>query len=352
MKWRLIAQAGQSADTVWEALSDAKSSDLDRLDVAVAYATLQGVTCLELALNDINLVSRWVVGLDDAITQPEALEYLVGLPRSKVRLASMLPQKRFHPKLYCLWSSSHNHKGVTVVGSGNMTLNGMLNNGETAVLLKSESPQETKALRRQWKAMWRLGERATQRRIDSYRVGYIEGRKRRRELVKLDLSPPEPEPDAAVEIGAGVVSDFNDANLVWLDAGTASAGGRDLEFPRRMVPFFGLTKSPSPRTFEMRDGRRFTLRLTERTDNDMWRLMFSTDSIRSAIGRESLRPASGGNRSDLAVVIRNVDGPADYEIRMVLVGSPEYETLLARSRALAGLYRTTQRPGGRSYGFG
>lgn len=352
MKWQLIAQAGQSTDTVWEALSDAKSPDLDRLDVAVAYATLQGVRCLELALNDVSLVSRWVVGIDDAVTQPEALEYLAGLRRSKVRLASMLPQKRFHPKLYCLWSSSHKHKGVTVIGSGNMTLNGMLNNGETAVLLESESPKETKALRRQWKAMWQLGERATQRRIDSYRVGYIEGRKRRRELVDLDLSPPEPEPDAAVEIGAGVVGEFGDANLVWLDAGSASAGGRDLEFPRQMTPFFGLTKSPSLKMFEMRDGQRFTLRLTERKHNGMWRLMFNRDSVQSAIGRESLRPKSGGNRSDLAVVIRKVDGPADYEVRMVLVGSREYKTLLARSRALDGLYRTTQGQGRRNYGFG
>ena len=352
MKWRLIAQAGHGADTVWEALSDAKSSDLDRLDVAVAYATLQGVRCLELALNDVNLVSRWVVGVDDAITQPQALEYLVGLRCSKVRLASMLPKKRFHPKLYCLWSSNDKHKGVTVVGSGNMTLNGMLHNGETAVLLESESPEETKALRRQWKAMWRLGKPATQQRIDAYRLGYIEGRKRRVELVDLDLSPPEPEPDAAVEIGAAVVSDFGDAKLVWLDAGTASAGGRDLEFPRRMVPFFGLTKSPTLRTFEMRDGQRFTLRLTERKDNGMWRLMFNRDSVQSSIGRESLRPKSGGNRSDLAVVIREVDGPADYELSMVLVGSREYERLVSRSRALAGLDRTMQGPGGRNYGFG
>ena len=222
----------------------------------------------------------------------------------------MLPRKRFHPKLYCLWSSSRKHKGVTIIGSGNMTLNGMLHNGETAVLLESESPEETKALRGQWKAMWRLGARATQGAIDSYRVGYVQARKRRRELVDLELSPPEPEPDAAVEIRAGAVSGFSDANLVWLDAGTASAGGRDLELPRQMVPFFALKKSPSPRSFEMRDGRRFTLTLTERTDNDMWRLMFSSASIRSAIGRESLRPESGETRSDLAVVIRKVDGPA------------------------------------------
>ena len=351
MKWRLVAQAGRGSDTVWKTLSAAKSSDLDRLDVAVAYATLQGVKCLEQALNDVKLTSRWVVGLDDAITQPEALKYLVGLPRSQVRLASMLPQERFHPKLYCLWSSRHRNRGLTVIGSGNMTLNGMLKNGETAVLLESESRGETKALRRQWKAMWQLGQPATRERIDSYRLGYIEARKRRRQLVDLNLSPPEPEPYAAVEIDTRVVTDFSNANLVWLDAGSPSAGGRDLELPKQMMPFFGLTESPTRGTFEMRNGQQFTLSFTERTKNSMWRLMFNTASIRSAIDRDSLRPESGENRSDLAVEIRKVAGSQNYKIQLLRVGSREYKRLKNRSNKLGGLYRTTQGAGGRHYGF-
>ena len=73
MQWRLIAQGHPSSPTLWKALSEATTAnEFDHLDVAVAYATLQGVRSLELALNNTRLVSRWVVGLDDAISQPEA----------------------------------------------------------------------------------------------------------------------------------------------------------------------------------------------------------------------------------------------------------------------------------------
>lgn len=41
---------------------------IDRLDVAVAYATFSGVTALEQAVTAFPAISRWVIGLDDAIT--------------------------------------------------------------------------------------------------------------------------------------------------------------------------------------------------------------------------------------------------------------------------------------------
>ena len=351
MRWRLIAQGHPNSLTLWKALSEAFSTDeFDHLDVAVAYATLQGVRSLELALSDNRRISRWVVGLDDAISQPEAIEYLIELQRSEVRLASMLPRRRFHPKLYCAWSSDHDDRCVTAIGSGNMTLNGLLNNGETAVLLTAESRQEVSEFRAQWQAMWDLGEAATQDAIDAYRETYIVARKKRREIADLGVAPPEPEPDAPVEVGYVFDGDPTSANVAWLEAGSPSAGGRDLEFPRAIVPFFELTRSPTLRTFQMHDGQRFQLRFTERTDNQMWRLMFSRDSIHAATGRETLRPINGGNRSDLTVVFRKSGGTADYDVEMVVIGSHEHEVLLARSRAIDGLFRT-RNPGGRNFGF-
>ena len=352
MEWRLIAQGHPDSLTLWKALAETISnSDFDHVDVAVAYATFQGVRAFELALDDRAWIGRWVVGLDDAITQPEAIEYLVGLPRSEVRLASMSPQTRFHPKLYCFWSSGRDRDCLAAIGSGNMTLNGLLKNGEAAVVLTAESRQEVSALRAQWGAMWDLGEAATQDRIDSYREDYVAARRKRREIEQLGVAPPEPEPDAPVDLASTFDGDPTNASVAWLEAASPSAGGRDLEFPRAIVPFFGLTRSPTLNTFRMRDGRNFELRFTERTDNQMWRLMFSRDAIHAAIGRETLRPIGGGNRSDVAVVFRRSGGTADYDVRMVVIGSSEHEELLFRSRAAHGLYRTRD-PGGRNFGFG
>ena len=351
MKWRLIAQGQLSAPTLAEALGEAISSDqFDNLDVAVAYATLQGVKALELALNGIKKTSRWVVGLDDAISQPEAIEYLISLNGSKVRLASMSPQKRFHPKLYCSWSSNRDDQCVTAIGSGNMTLNGLRNNGETAVLLTAESNVEVAALRAQWQAMWDLGRAATSDAIEAYRKAYSAARKQRRKISNLGVAPPEPKPNAPVEVESSFDGNPTSANHAWLEAGSPSAGGRDLELPRHIVPFFELKRSPTTKTFRMQNGEHFYLRFTERTNNQMWRLMFNRNSIHAATGRETLRPVSGGNRSDLGVVFRKSDGAADYDVQMVAIGSPEHENIIARSRRANGLFHT-RNPGGRNFGF-
>ncbi len=352
MKWRLIAQGPHGAPTLGKALGDVVSGHrFDRLDVAVAYATLQGVKALELALGGIMENSRWVVGLDDAISQPEAIDHLVAMQGSEVRLASLSPERRFHPKLYCAWSSDHEDRCVATIGSGNMTLNGLRFNGEVAVMMIAETREETAALRAQWQAMWNLGKAATRDAIHAYRKLHRSARKQRRKIVALGVAPPEPKPNARMIAESSFDGDPASAQVAWLEAGTPSAGGRDLEFPRAMIPFFELTGSPMLKTLRMPNGQRFTLRFTERKDNQMWRSMFTQGSIHAAIGRKTMRPPAGGNRSDLAVVFRKSDdAAADYDVWMVLIGSSEHQELVGRSRSVGGLDRTRS-PSGRRFGF-
>ena len=351
MKWRLIAQGQTNSQTLWTALAEEMAGDaFDHLDVAVAYATLQGVRTLEMALKGVGHTSRWVVGLDDAITQPRAIEYLMSRCRSEVRLASMSPQRRFHPKLYCAWSANDDDRCVAAIGSGNMTLNGLLHNGETAAILTAESRNEVGSLRAQWEAMWDLGVAATPDAIETYRNAYRVARRHRRKIVKLGVAPPEPKPSAPGDVGSTFNGDPVRASLAWLEAGSPSAGGRDLEFPRAIMPFFRLIRSPTKGRFRTRDGQVFALRFTERTDNQMWRLMFTRDSIHAAIGRDTMRPPTGGNRSDLAVVFRRSGGAADYDIEMIVIGSPAHRRIVSRSESVAGLFRTRD-PGGRRFGL-
>lgn len=347
MKTVLIAQGPKGNVSLEDALSKAAgSTKFDQLEVAVAYATLQGIKTLTKLLSRLPAESWWIIGLDDAISQPEAIEHLMALPGTHVRLAALAPQRRFHPKLYCLSSSAHPDRGVSAVGSSNMTLNGLRKNGEAAVILTAESAAETQTLREQWSSLWALGTNATQAAVDDYKVRYKAARKARKIVESLGAAPPEPEPDAPVSMYDGTPAS---ASVAWTEGASPSAGGRDLEFPRLMMPFFALGASPTTRRFHMPNGQSFPLKFTMRHDNQMWRLLFSRESIHAAIGRESLRPVAGGNRSDLAISFERRDD-GDYNVQMHVIGSPEHARLIQESRAVGGLSRTRD-PGGRYFGL-
>lgn len=351
MQVRLIAQGTQEA-TLEGALADAAAAgDFDRLDVAVAYATKQGLLTLKGALGGFPDKSRWVVGLDDAITQPEALTYLTNLPGARLRLAQLAPDRRFHPKLYCLRNSANDAIAVSAIGSGNMTLRGLRRNGEAAVLLTAESTVDASALKAQWKTLWSLGDDATQPVIQAYADAYQKAKKQRAKVVDLGVAPPEPEPDAPVPVVAIFDGNPASATIAWTEGGSPSAGGRDLEFPRAMMPFFRLNASPVHKRFRMANGQVFLLTFTMRADNQMWRLMFSRDAIFAGIGRENLRPVAGtSNRSDLAVVFERSGSGADYDVRLLPIGSAPYNALVARSHAI-GVVDRTRNPGGRNFGY-
>jgi HKD family nuclease len=351
MKWTLVAQGTIGEQSIGSALKSACIGlGLDRLDVAVAYATLQGIKALEMAVGGIPPKSRWLIGLDDAISQPEALDFLLNIDGAVLRLAAMAPAKRFHPKLYCFWPSHAEDRYVSAIGSGNMTLNGLRSNAETAVILTAESKLEVEHLRKQWDAVWRLGKDATAEGIDAYRSLYKQAKRQRKRIADLGVSPHEPEPDTPVEEVIRYNGDAASAQIAWLEAGSAPAGGRDLEFPKAMSHFFGLKRAAEDREFRMVNGQSFTLRFTERKDNQMWRLLFSSASIQASIGRDTLRPSSGGNRSDLAVVFRKINGTPNYDVAMLRIGSDEYKKILDTSKKAGGLF-TTRNPGGRNFGF-
>lgn len=350
METRLIAQGVPQATTLEAALKQAATAGYDRLDVAVAYATKQGLLTLRGALGGFPAKSRWVVGLDDAITQPEALTELHALPGAELRLAQLAPTRRFHAKLYRLWRSDDPAATISAIGSGNMTLNGLRQNGEVAVLATAQSGAEATMLQQQWEAMWSLGVPATTAAIEAYRLVYGEVRKKRDKIVAQGVAPPEPSPDAPVPEMSRFDGNPVSAQTAWLEAGSPSAGGRDLEFPKAMMPFFGLGKSPEHRWIRVPGGRRFLLTFTERTDNQMWRLLFTSESIAAAAGRETMRPLTGGNRSDLAITFTRVLGSQDLAVDMVMIGGTDHSTLLAKSQAVGGLNRT-RNPGGRNFGF-
>lgn len=326
---------------------------VDRLDVAVAYATRPGLAALHGAVGGWPAVTRWVVGLDDAITQPEAIDDLIALPGAQLRVATLAAEgRRFHPKLYCLWSSTDPARCLAVIGSANMTLHGLHRNGEVGAILAAESAGEADMLKAMWTEMNALGQALTPIALTAYRDTHQKAREARRRMAKAGAIPIHAEADEDAADRPPFDGDPASATIAWTEGASPSAGGRDLEFPRAMMPFFRLRGSPAPGRFRMANGQVFTLTFTMRTDNQMWRLLFSRDAIFAGIGRETLRPVAGRtNRSDLTIVFTRSNGPgADYDIDLVAIGSPSHTALVARTKAL-GLLARTRNPGSRRFGF-
>jgi hypothetical protein len=324
-------------------------SNFDQLDVAVAYATRAGIRALEHAVGHWPARTRWIVGLDDAITQPEAIDDLIRLAPGHVWLAELGAEgRRFHPKVYCFSSSRDEAACALLLGSANMTHHGLNLNAEAGIILLAETPAEARQLKHMWQSMRQLACDPADFDLEAYRARHARARTERRRLADQGVLAAQPEAEEPTDLFDGNPAN---ATVAWTEGASPSAGGRDLEFPRDMMPFFKLRRSPTTQQFRMAPNRApFALTFTERTDNQMWRLLFSPDAIRAAIGRENLRPTEGGNRSDLAIVFRRGSGGAHYDVDFAVIGSAEHRRLIQHTRA-AGVLGRTRDPGGRNFGY-
>ena len=347
----MISQGGVANQTLGTAISACNEAQkFDRLDVAVAYATLPGVKALDLAVGGIPEASRWVVGLDDAISQPEALEYLAQLPGSELRVVKLTPTRRFHPKMYLLWSSTNKGEAAAAIGSGNMTLNGLRKNGETAVVLTAEAVKDAKALKRQWLEMWELGHAPSNQELADYKELFKKAKTQRKIVTDIGAAPPEPDPTDFVGEEPTFDGSPESATIAWLEVGSANADGRDLEFPKAMMPYFGLSASPETRKFITVDGQEHALVFTKRV-NDMWRLMLSSGSIQSAVDRTTTRPASGANRSDLASVFQKLSGTKKFKMQLLKITSQQFKNIVEQSKGIDAQFVTKKGPSGRRFGY-
>lgn len=358
MKQEIVAQgrtrgANPLTDSIRKAVSN---TAFDRVDVAVAYATVSGIETLRKAIGSFPVSSRWIVGLDDAISQPGALEYIKTLPGSILKIAALSSTgRRFHPKLYRLWSSQHNSKGLVVIGSGNMTRNGLINNGEAAILLFAESAADVSKHAASWDELWAIGKIATDKDIADYRAKYNAAKKVRKTLVDLGVSPPDPPAlKPGQDLGKDPVWEVHpvSANGVWIDIGSAMGKGREVELPRVLMPYFGIqdgTPSPQARQFLLSNGKTKSLSFILRENNQMWRISFSKD----VPGSDNLREYVGGKlqRSTKAVSFIRTSPGSKISISFDDVGGQDYQKWQDSSENANASGRTRAGPSGRNYGF-
>lgn len=124
----------------------AKDCDLAKVDIAAAYITSSGTYDLlkridgALGARWANVEKRWITSFDYCRTQPIALESLLSLPASSVRVhdASFclahggMPKTPFHPKAFLFRGKD---RDFALAGSGNLSRSGLTKGVEVGLTI-------------------------------------------------------------------------------------------------------------------------------------------------------------------------------------------------------------------------
>jgi HKD family nuclease len=117
------------------------AQDASRISAAVAYATEGGIRRLEQGIAEVagrGGSTRLLTGLDDLLTDTGAVDRVSGLPGTECKV--FLPKGageggRFHPKLYVFEGE---RETSVIVGSANLTGDGLQRNHEASLWLRGE----------------------------------------------------------------------------------------------------------------------------------------------------------------------------------------------------------------------
>lgn len=270
------------------------ASDYERVDVAVAYASAEGVRLLDEKLSGPNWIGarkRFLVSLDFGFTQPAALIRLSELSNAEVRVpngravlasATLRPPSAFHAKVFIFGLDELPYLRALVVGSANLTASA-LTTGAEVVTTQSWSqrgfpPAAWRHLKKAQPVLdwfedtWKDAD-LLENVLDDYRV-------RRRALPKpariredktqatrrylASLESHEISGDLPVQLAA--------AKELWVDASSViknrkNQPGTQLNTPKGTRVFFGIdaAKVPEKTTFEPIDIRVAGYTYAERT---------------------------------------------------------------------------------------
>lgn len=350
MRNKLVVQSPDSIDsaTVLSALQQSVgSSEMLEVFVGAAYATVSGIRTLLTAVPDARGTTtyRWILGLDDLVTQPGALELCKQMPRSTLRVAELHQRgARFHPKVI-LFKGSRDSDAMLCIGSANLTREGLLRNCEAVAIHQAESLSDLQLLQSVADATWNQGSSLSDQRLTEYKAQYESAQAARPLLVDSSEQavPSTTQPRPVLESDNALV-DPAIASTCWIEVGKATAMGRELEFKAEQALFFGLNprgEAPQERVFVTSDGQRTSLRLKYQ-QNAMWRLQLNNSVPEVDHG---LRPYESGGlgRSPFVAVFQRVGQAGEYSLRFVLVTDPEYRQIQQRSLRLGTLGSTSSR---------
>lgn len=359
MKYTHLVQrpaANSSATTIGRILGQFCSEiRCDFLRAAMAYVTVSGMrSLLDLLDPSPPRQSQWLIGLDDAISQPGAIELCKNLARSEVMVASFAESAhRFHLKILYLLSSAAPNNAIMMIGSANLTQHGLAGNAEAVVFLLAEDKKDRAELDGLWTEIWQLGRTISAQELETYTKQY-EQNKKRREADKRSHRRNKSQ-KLRKRLVTAVLGDDNAeidpslASTCWIECGYITAMGRELEFKAEQGIYFALNPKGGPShviDLIVSDGSLVSLRMKYQ-GNHMWRLQMNNDVPEVAGG---LRPqlANGKlGRSPWVAVFERTNMENTYTLRFVGIKSKEHAKL-KRESARKG---TAGRTSAREYGW-
>ena len=318
----------------------------DFVRIAVAYATVSGVRSLLAAFDDHGLAkSRWLIGLDDAITQPGALALLLSLKNDvEVRIASFEASgRRFHPKFYAFAHAATDNVISVLIGSANLTATAFCGNSEATALLEHKDQKDKAQVNAAWDQLWAQGHKPTAAELKTYAEQYDKIAVLYQKYLKATKATL-PQPTSAEVLASDEAQiDPSMATICWIECGNVTAMGRELELKAEQGLFFGLSPSggrPKTVTIRASDGSSVDLRLKYQR-NHMWRLQM-TNAVPEV--RTGLRPVGDDGalgRSPYVAVFERA--PGITTLRFLPLNSKKFAALRQRTLKSGTLGKTTAR---------
>jgi hypothetical protein len=295
----------------------------DIVKVATAFASEAGFEELRKAIGPQPFGAaekEWLVGIQDGITQPKALERLRKIKQSEVRVpfgsealatADLRACQFFHPKLF-YFENSVSHDVAIVSTSANLTHGALRANIEQVLTWQGgHSDEPAEALRGWWADLWR--------RADVVTAAFVAEFEKKRPKLPVRKKAQSGHPADSV---------FQKATAFWVELTRKPEGGSlnqiELLYNGRFF-FFPRTKNPSkaighPLTFEDRLGNvygkgcqvTFNGPPRRKGGNQMWRVYMPTFA-------QGLRGYQDG---DVLVRFERTSQPDHYRIATTLADSP------------------------------
>lgn len=334
-----------SIESVLRELAGKKS--WTQISVAVAYASVAGVTKLcEIIHEKCPSASiRWILGLDDYITQPGAIELCQKTAKSITHVySSEGTNSRFHPKIFLFEQESDELNSIIVIGSANLTYSALLKNCEAIAVLECSGAAEN-SQKGEIEILWSIGKEPTDQILNEYKKKFKQYRPTRKFALATEPKIHKAGRNKPILTSDEALVSPEKANVCWIEVGKNTAMGRELEFKAEQALFFGLSavsKAAETKQFQVSDGSTVDMRIKFQSRNSMWRLQLKNDVPEVAKG---LRPKVKGRlgRSPFVAVFTRLNNDEIFKLEFIRRNSPQVRTMIDKSKKLGAAGSTSSR---------
>jgi HKD family nuclease len=320
-----------------------KSEKYNKTQIAVAYMTVSGLRTLLSSFSSHKLCnSQWLIGLDDMVTQPSALEVLLRLEQSEVRVIGYNDRGfRFHPKVYIFGINNKPSSRLAIIGSANLTSAGLAGNGEASTVLESNKNADSSYFNGLWDELWQHGRLLNETELQRYKKRYEEFSKKR----KLPSKESKPLSCRPILESDNAEIDPSVATRCWIECGCVTAQGRELEFKAEQGLFFGLSplgEPPKHFQFRVSSGDILELRMKFQK-NHMWRLQLNNQVPEVSAGLRPENEDGSLGRSPYVAVFDRTEQTNLFNLRFVKLNSKTFNKILSESQKKGTIGKTSAR---------